>query len=73
MVGTCLPRLRGKQSSERHNGYSEPMPRGNCPNILGFFAAIGAGVNARADASEQFVINWNEQRMQSPAWQRNVL
>lgn len=30
------------------------------------FAATWGGVNARADAAEQFTINWNEQRMELP-------
>ena len=50
-------------------GYSAPMPRGEIANILGTLCRGSDGVNARADAAEQFVINWNEQRMQSPAWQ----
>ena len=50
-------------------GYSAPMPRGEIANILGTLCRGLDGVNARADAAEQFVINWNEQRMQSPAWQ----
>ena len=49
-------------------GYNEPMPRGEIARILGFLCRDWGGVNARADASEQFVINWNEQRMESPAW-----
>ena len=44
------------------------MPRGEIARILGFLCRDWGGVNARADASEQFVINWNEQRMESPAW-----
>ncbi len=49
-------------------GYGEPMPRGEIARILGFLCCDWGGVNARADAAEQFVINWNEQRMELPAW-----
>ncbi len=49
-------------------GYNEPMPRGEIARILGFLCCDWGGVNARADAAEQFVINWNEQRMESPTW-----
>lgn len=49
-------------------GYSAPMSRGEIANILGTLCRGSDGVNARADASEQFVINWNEQRMELPAW-----
>ena len=49
-------------------GYGEPMPRGEIARILGFLCRDWGGVNVRADASEQFVINWNEQRMELPAW-----
>ena len=48
-------------------GYSEPMPRGEIARMLGYFCRDWGGVNARADAAEQFVINWNEQRMELPA------
>lgn len=49
-------------------GYGEPMPRGEIARILGFLCRDWGGVNVRADAAEQFVINWNEQRMESPTW-----
>ena len=49
-------------------GYNEPMPRGEIARILGFLCRDWGGVNVRADAAEQFVINWNEQRMESPTW-----
>ena len=49
-------------------GYNEPMLRGEIARILGFLCRDWGGVNARADAAEQFVINWNEQRMESPTW-----
>mgnify|MGYP004589214495 CR=1 FL=1 len=49
-------------------GYNEPMPRGEITRMLGYLCRDWGGVNARADASEQFVINWKEQRMESPTW-----
>ena len=49
-------------------GYNEPMSRGEIARILGFLCRDWGGVNVRADASEQFVINWNEQRMELPTW-----
>ncbi len=48
-------------------GYNEPMPRGEIAGMLGYLCRDWGGVNARADAAEQFVINWNEQRMELPA------
>ena len=49
-------------------GYGEPMPRGEIARMLGYLCRDWGGVNVRADASEQFVINWKEQRMELPAW-----
>ena len=48
-------------------GYNEPMPRGEIARMLGYFCRDWGGVNARADAAEQFAINWSEQRMELPA------
>lgn len=47
-------------------GYNEAMPRGEIAQMLGYLCSDWGGVNVRADAAEQFVINWNEQRMELP-------
>ena len=49
------------------------MPRGEIANILGTLCRGSDGVNARADAAEQFVINWNEQRMELARMENAVL
>ena len=47
-------------------GYNDAMPRGEIAQMLGYLCSDWGGVNARADAAEQFTINWNEQRMELP-------
>ena len=48
---------------------SEAMPRGEIAAILGRFCSGWGGVNERADAANQLVINWTEQRMEMAQWQ----
>lgn len=48
---------------------SEAMPRGEIARLLGTFCNGWGGVNERADAASQYVINWKEQRMESTEWQ----
>ena len=48
---------------------SEAMPRGEIARPLGTFCNGWGGVNERADAASQYVINWKEQRMESTEWQ----
>ncbi len=45
-------------------GYNAAMPRGEIAEMLGYLCCDWGGVNASADASQQFVINWQEQRME---------
>lgn len=45
------------------------MPRGEIARLLGTFCNGWGGVNERADAASQYVINWKEQRMESTEWQ----
>lgn len=45
-------------------GYNDAMPRGEIAQMLGYLCHDWGGVNASADASEQFTINWKEQRME---------
>ena len=47
----------------------EAMPRGEIARLLGTFCNGWGGVNERADAASQYVINWKEQRMESTEWQ----
>ena len=47
----------------------EAMPRGEIARLLGTFCNGWGGVNERADAANQYVINWKEQRMESTEWQ----
>ena len=47
----------------------ESMPRGEIARLLGTFCNGWGGVNERADAASQYVINWKEQRMESTEWQ----
>lgn len=47
----------------------EAMPRGEIARQLGTFCNGWGGVNERADAASQYVINWKEQRMESTEWQ----
>ena len=48
---------------------SEAMPRGEIARLLGKFCEGWGGVNERADAANQLVINWTEQRMELAQWQ----
>ena len=48
---------------------TEAMPRGEIAAILGRFCSGWDGVNERADAANQLVINWTEQRMELAQWQ----
>ena len=48
---------------------TEAMPRGEIAAILGRFCSGWDGVNERADAANQLVINWTEQRMEMAQWQ----
>ena len=48
---------------------SEAMPRGEIAALLERFCSGWGGVHERADAANQLNINWNEQRMELPAWQ----
>ena len=48
---------------------SEAMPRGEIARLLGTFCNGWGGVHERADAANQYVINWKEQRMESTEWQ----
>ena len=48
---------------------SEAMPRGEIAALLERFCSGWGGVHERADAAEQYVINWKEQRMESTEWQ----
>lgn len=48
---------------------SAAMPRGEIARLLGTFCYGWDGVNERADAANQYVINWKEQRMESTEWQ----
>ena len=48
---------------------SEAMPRGEIAAILGRFCSGWGGVNERADAANQLVINWTGQRMEMAQWQ----
>ena len=48
---------------------SEAMPRGEIAALLGKFCESWGGVNERADAANQLVINWKEQRMELAQWQ----
>lgn len=48
---------------------SEAMPRGEIAALLERFCSGWGGVHERADAAEQYVINWKEQRMEFPEWQ----
>ena len=48
---------------------TEAMPRGEIAAILGQFCSGWGGVNERADAANQLVINWTEQRMEMAQWQ----
>ena len=48
---------------------AEAMPRGEIARLLGKFCESWGGVNERADAANQLVINWNEQRMELAQWQ----
>ena len=50
-------------------GYNDAMPRGEIARLLGTFCNGWGGVNERADAASQYVINWKEQRMESTEWQ----
>ena len=45
-------------------GYKDAMPRWEIAQMLGYLCRDWGGVNASADASQQFVINWAEQRME---------
>ena len=45
------------------------MPRGEIAALLERFCSGWGGVHERADAAEQYVINWKEQRMEFPEWQ----
>ena len=45
----------------------EPITRWEITEMLSYLCYDWGGVNARADAAEQFVINWSEQRMELPA------
>ena len=47
----------------------EAMPRGEIAALLERFCSGWGGVHERADAAEQYVINWKEQRMESTEWQ----
>ena len=47
----------------------ESMPRGEIAALLERFCSGWGGVHERADAAEQYVINWKEQRMESTEWQ----
>ena len=65
------PAFHACEKNNLLSGYDdpeEPMQRLEIAMMLGYFCRDWGGVNARADAAEQFVINWNEQRMESPAW-----
>ena len=44
---------------------SEAMPRGEIARLLGTFCNGWGGVNERADAASQYVINWKEQDRKS--------
>ena len=48
---------------------TQAMPRGEIASVLGTLCHGWGGINERADAAEQAVINWKEQRMQSREWQ----
>ncbi len=48
---------------------SEAMPRGEIAALLDRFCSGWGGVHERADAANQYVINWKEQRMEFPEWQ----
>lgn len=48
---------------------SEAMLRGEIAALLERFCSGWGGVHERADAAEQYVINWKEQRMEFPEWQ----
>ena len=48
---------------------SEAMPRGEIARLLGKFCEGWGGVHERADAANQLVINWTEQRMELAQWQ----
>ncbi len=50
-------------------GHNEPMPRGEIAELLGTFCRGWDGVNERADAANQLVINREEQRMELAQWQ----
>ena len=49
--------------------HSEAMPRGEIAAILDRFCSGWGGVHERADAANQYAINWKEQRMEYPEWQ----
>ncbi len=44
---------------------SEAMPRGEIAALLDRFCSGWGGVHERADAADQYVVNWKEQRMES--------
>lgn len=48
---------------------SEAMPRGEIAALLDRFCSGWGGVHERADAADQYVVNWKEQRMESTEWQ----
>lgn len=48
---------------------TEAMPRGEIAAILDRFCSGWGGVHERADAANQYAINWKEQRMEYPEWQ----
>lgn len=50
-------------------GHNEAMPRGEIAELLGTFCRGWGGVNERADAANQLVINREEQRMEMREWQ----
>ena len=48
---------------------TEAMPRGEIAVLLDRFCSGWGGVHERADAANQYAINWKEQRMEYPEWQ----
>lgn len=45
---------------------NQPMPRGEITQLLGYYCSGWGGVNGQADAATQFVINWEEKRLEVP-------